>query len=91
MFYVTQDVVTSLQDWFKTTLQDGLTKIPGENVSILTTQIDAVCERLAENKKFPGKTPVFILTSFTNSSVKQFTGPFELIIFSECVKNMGTP
>ena len=91
MFYVTQDVVTALQDWLKTTAQDGLTKIPGENVAVLTAQIDAVCERLAENKKLTGKTPVLVLTAFTKCSVKQFTGPFELILNSERVKNMGTP
>ncbi len=73
MFYMAQDVVTVLQDWLKTTTQDGLTKIPGENVSVLTAQIDAVCEHLAENKKLPGKTPVLILTGFTKCSVKQFT------------------
>ena len=91
MFYVTQDAATVLQDWLKTTAQDGLTKIPGENVAVHTAQIDAVYERLAENKKLSGETPVLVLTAFTKCSVKQFTGPFELILNSECVKNMGTP
>ena len=47
MFYMTQDIVTALQDWLKTTSQHGLTKIPGENVSVITAQINAVCEHLA--------------------------------------------
>ncbi len=91
MFYVTQDVMTALQDWLKTTAQDGLTKIPGENVAVLTAQIDAVCERLAKNKKLPGKNPLLVLTAFTKCSDKQFTGPLELILNSDHVKNMGTP
>ncbi len=43
------------------------------------------------NNKLPGKTPVLVLTLFTKCLVKQFMGPFELILNLEHVKNMGTP
>ena len=60
-------------------------------MSFLTSPIDAVCEPLAENKKLPGKTPLLILTVFTKCSIKQFTGPFKLLLNLKRVKNMGTP
>ncbi len=40
--YMTQDVATALQEWIKTTSQDGMTKFPGENVSALKALINAV-------------------------------------------------
>ncbi len=46
MLYITQYVMTALQEWLKNAQWDSLTKIPGDNVSVVTVQIDAICECL---------------------------------------------
>ena len=58
-------VITSLHDFIKNFSKDGTAKFPNENVSALTQQINAVCERLSEVKALTYDTPFHIITVLT--------------------------
>ena len=47
MFCITNNVVTALQIFLKRFAEGGLSKVQGENVSLVSTQIRAVWERLS--------------------------------------------
>jgi hypothetical protein len=88
---MTNDVVTALQSFLKRFSEQGLSKVQGENVSLVSTQIRAVCERLSEVQQLPLETPTYVLSGLTKCSVPEFTGPFELMLNQERVTQMATP
>ena len=90
MFCMTNDVVTALQTFLKNFAVEGLTKTEGENVSEVSAQVKAVCERLAEVLSLPLEAPTYILQGLTKCSVAKFTGPFELLLNQERVIQMST-
>ena len=81
-------VVTSLQDFFKTFARNGVAKFPNENVALLVQQINAVADRLAEAGALPRDTPLNLLTGFTKCSMPEFVGPFTLLLNTERVKQL---
>jgi hypothetical protein len=88
MFTMSDIVITSLQDFFKTFAQTGVAKFPNKNVALLVQQINAVAERLAEAGALPRDTPLNLLTGFTKCSVPEFVGPFTLLLITERVKQL---
>ena len=86
MFTMSDVVITSLQEFFKTFARDGVAKFPHENVALLVQQINAVAERLAEVLALPRDTPLLILQGFQKCSVPEFTGPFGLLLNGERVQ-----
>jgi len=91
MFCMTNDVVAALQTFIKRFAEEGLSKVQGENVSLVSTQLRAVCERLSEVQQLPLENPTYVLSGLTKCSVPEFTGPFKLMLNQECVTQMATP
>ena len=90
MFCITNDIVKSLQTFLTKVAKDGPSKIPGENISELTDQINAVCERLSEEGRLPQETPLHVLEGMTKCSVPEFSCNFDLLLKSASVEEMST-
>ena len=78
MFFMSDDVISALQDWLKVFAKEGLTKTVGENVAICTEECLAVAERLNEVNQLPTAAPLHLLEGLTQCSVGEFTGPLLL-------------
>ena len=91
MFCMTNDVVTELQTFIKTFAEEGVSQTLGENVSEVSAQLRAVSERLSEVKQLPLKVPTYILQGLTKCLVAEITAPFELMLNTKRVDQMGTP
>ncbi len=61
MFTMSNMVVMSLQKYLKQFTQEGIAKVPNEDVWICAEQLNAVCARLAEVDALPQETTGFIL------------------------------
>ena len=90
MFCITNDVVKALQSFLLEVSEEGPSKIPGENISELTAQINAVCERLSAENRLPVETPIHVLEGLTKCSVPEFKGPFQLLLDKARVEEMST-
>jgi len=88
MFNMSDIVITSLQDFFKSFARNGVAKFPNENVALLVQQINAVADRLAEAGALPRDTPLNLMTGFTKYSVPEFVGPFTLLLNTERVQQL---
>ena len=88
MFKMTRDVVTSLKEYIKRFTQEGVSKISGENVSVVVKQLRTVCVRLDEINALPDETPINILTGFTICSVNDFKDVFKHQLNSEKVDSL---
>jgi hypothetical protein len=77
MFQLTRDVVQALKDFIKNFTLYGVSKIQGENISIVTKQLRAVCVRLDDIGALPEETPQDILKGLTVCSVQVFKDVFQ--------------
>jgi len=53
MFTMSNMVIRSLQKYLKQFAQEGIAKVPNEDVHLCSEQINAVCARLAEVDQLP--------------------------------------
>ena len=88
MFTMSNMVITSLQKFLKQFAQEGLAKVPNEDVRLCAEQIAAVCARLAEVDALPQEVPGYILEGFTRCSVVEFRDIHKLLYTTDKVRQM---
>jgi hypothetical protein len=65
-------VITSLQKFLKQFAQEGVARVPNEDVPLCAEQITAVCVHLAKVDALPQEIPGYIFEGFTRCSVVEF-------------------
>jgi hypothetical protein len=88
MFTMSNMVIQSLQKYLKQFAQEGIAKVPNEDVRLCSEQINAVCARLAEVDQLPQESTTFILEGFTRCSVTEFREIHKLLATTEKVNQM---
>jgi hypothetical protein len=88
MFTMSHMVITSLQKFLKQFAQQGIAKVPNEDVRLCAEQITAVCARLAEVDTLPQEAPGYILEGFTQCSVVEFRDIHKLLYTTDKVRQM---
>jgi hypothetical protein len=88
MFTMSNMVITSLQKFLKQFAQEGIAKVPNEDVRLCAEQIAAVCARLAEVDALPQEVPGYILEGFTRCSVVEFRDIHKLLYTTDKVRQM---
>jgi hypothetical protein len=88
MFTMSNMVITSLQKFLKQFAQEGVAKVPNEDVRLCAEQIAAVCARLAEVDALPQEVPGYILEGFTRCSVVEFREIHKLLYTTDKVRQM---
>ena len=88
MFTMSNMVITLLQKFLKQFAQEGIAKIPNEDVRLCAEQIAAVCARLAEVDALPQEVPGYILEGFTRCSVVEFRDIHKLLYTTDKVRQM---
>lgn len=88
MFTMSNMVVMSLQKYLKQFAQEGIAKVPNEDVRVCAEQLNAVCARLAEVDALPQETTGFILEGFTRCSVVEFRDIHKLLATTLKVRQM---
>ena len=88
MFTMSNMVIQLLQKYLKQFAQEGIAKVPNEDVRLCSEQINAVCARLAEVDQLPQESTTFILEGFTRCSVTEFREIHKLLATTEKVKQM---
>ena len=81
-------IITSLHEFIKNFSKDGVSNVPNENILFLNQKLEYVCGHLAESNTLPCNTSVHVLTGFTQCSVSDLIGPFELINNTEKVRQV---
>jgi hypothetical protein len=79
MFRMSNMVVMMLQKYLKQFAQEGIAKVPNEDVWVCTEQLNAVCACLSEVDALPQETTGFILEGFTCCSVVKFWDIYKLL------------
>ncbi len=72
MFTMSDRVIMSLQRYLKQFAQDGIAKVPNEDVHVCSEQLIAMCTRLAEVDALPQESIGFIFEGLTRCSVPEF-------------------
>ncbi len=90
MFMMSNMVIMSLQKYLKQFAQEGIAKVPNEDVCLCTEQLNlnAVCARLAEVDQLPQESTTFILQGFTCYSAVEFKHIHKLLATTEKVRQM---
>ena len=88
MFTMSGMVVLSLQKYLKQFAQDGVAKVPNEDVRICAEQIVAVSARLAEVDALPHESAGQILEGFTRCSVPDFRDMHKMLITAENIRQI---
>ncbi len=88
MFTMSNMVITSLQKFLKQFTQEGIAKVPNEDVWLCTEQIAAVCARLAEVDALPQAVSGYMLEGFTRCSVVEFRNIHKLHYTTDKVRQM---
>ncbi len=88
MFTMSNMVIMSLQKYLKQFAQEGIAKVPNEDVRLCTEQLNAVCARLAEVDQLPQESNTFILEGFTHCSVVEFKDIHKLLATTKKVRQM---
>ena len=88
MFTMSNMVITSLQKFLKQFAQEGIAKVPNEDVRLCAEQIAAVCARLAEVDALPQEVPGYILEGFTRCLVVEFRDIHKLLYTTDKVRQM---
>ena len=88
MFTMSNMVIQSLQKYLKQFAQEGIAKVPNEDVRLCSEQINAVCARLAEVDQLPQESTTFILEGFTRCSVVEFKDIHKLLATTKKVCQM---
>ncbi len=72
MFMMSNMVIMLLQHYLKQFAQEGIAKVPNEDVCACSEQLVAVCTCLAEVNALPQESIGFILEGLTCCSVPEF-------------------
>jgi hypothetical protein len=88
MFTMSNMVIMSLQHYLKQFAQDGIAKVPNEDVCVCSKQLIAVCTHLAEVDALPQESISFILEGFTRCSVPEFKDIHRLLCTTHKVCQM---
>ncbi len=72
MFTMSNMVIMLLQRYLKQFAQEGIAKVPNEDVCVCSEQLVAMCTRLAEVDALPQESIGFILEGLTCCSVPEF-------------------
>jgi len=88
MFTISNSVVTTLQRFFEAFANDGIAKVPNEDVRAATEQIIAVAERLAKVSALPSESIRHILEWFTWCSVIVFRQTFAHLLVAEQLQQL---
>ena len=88
MFTMTNMTIMSLLKYLKQFAQEGIAKVPNEDVRLCTEQLNAVCARLAEVDQLPQESTTHILEGFTRCSVTEFRDIHKLLATTEKVRQM---
>ncbi len=88
MFTMSNMVIMSLQKYLKQFAQEGIAKVPNEDVRLCTEQLNAVCARLAEVDQLPKESTTFILEGFNHCSGVKFKDIHKLLATTKKVCQM---
>jgi hypothetical protein len=88
MFTMSNMVIMSLQHYLKQFAQDGIAKVPNEDVCVCSEQLIAVCMHLAEVDALPQESIGFILEGLTHCSVPEFKDIHRLLCTTHKVCQM---
>ncbi len=88
MFTISNTVVKTLQGFFEAFANDGIAKVPNEDVHAATEQIIAIAERLAEVPALPSESTRHILKGFTWCSVIVFWQTFAHLLVAEWLQQL---
>ena len=88
MFQMTTDVFTALKSTFVDFWEKGLSKIQGENVSVITKQLEAVAISLHEVVSLPEEAPLDVLKGLSICSCDDFKATFEFQGMEERIKHI---
>ncbi len=88
MFTMSNMVIMLLQRYLKQFAQDGIAKVPNEDVCVCSKQLVAVCTCLAEVDTLPQESIGFILEGLTCCSVPEFKDIHRLLCTTHKVHQM---
>jgi hypothetical protein len=88
MFTMSDMVIMSLQRYLKQFAQEGIAKVPTEDVRVCSGQLVAMCTRLAEVNALPQESIGFILEGLTCCSVLEFKDIHRLLCTTHKVCQM---
>ena len=88
MFQMTTDVVTALKSTFISFRKEGLLKIPNENVSIISRQLEAVAVSLNEVDALPDEAPLDTLEGLSICSCSPFKETFSFQLTEERIRHL---
>ncbi len=88
MFTMSNMVITLLQKFLKQFAQEGVVRVPNENVRLSANQIAVLCARLAEVDALPQEVPSYILEGFTQCLVVEFKEIHKLLNTANEVSQM---
>ncbi len=88
MFTMSNMVIMSLQHYLKQFAQDGIAKVPNEDVCVCSKQLIALCTRLAEVNALPQESISFILEGLTRCFVPEFKDIHRLLCTTHKVCQM---
>jgi hypothetical protein len=88
MFTMSNMVIMLLQKYLKQFAQEGLTRVPNEDVQLCLKQIAAVCVQLAKVDALPQEAPGCILEGFIQYLVVEFRDIHKLLATTNKVCHM---
>ena len=88
MFKMSRDVVNALKTFLQNFSEKGFSRHPGENVSIMTKQLRAVCISLDEVGALPGETPLDILQGLSICSNSEFKAVYQHQVTEERISSL---
>ncbi len=88
MFQMTTDVVTALKSTFTNFRKEGLLKIPHENVSVISRQLEAMAVSLNEVGALPDKAPLDTLEGLSICSCAPFKETFSFQLTEERIRHL---
>jgi hypothetical protein len=88
MFTMSNMVIMLLQKYLKQFAQEGVAKVPNEDVLFCSEQIAAVCAHLAKVDALPQETQGYILKRFTWCLVVEFRDIHKLFTTTNKVRQM---
>jgi len=83
LMFMSRDVVIALRKYLKLFETKGLTRVKGESVLVVATELVAVCTRLNDVNQLPDETVIDVLTGLTKCSTEEFQDLFKHILNEE--------
>ncbi len=90
IFFMSRDVINALKNFLKIFESKGLTRIQGENVSVITKQLHAAVVSLDEVGALPDETYGDILRGFTKCSNEDFKAVFQHLLTQERIDHFSS-